>query len=571
MNRHQNIFIIFIIIISVNVISNFFSFDIDLTEDKKYTLSDNSKKILSQVDDILTIKVYLEGELPTGFQMLSSSINDFLINCKNENSQIQFEFINPNDNNESKKQEIFTQLQSQGLFPTDLTIKKTSETSRKIIFPGAIMYFKEKRESVNLLENNFSLSPQENINNSIENVEFHLISTINKILNNRKDNIAFLKGNGELLSTQTFDITNSVNNDNNNLNYYYNVEEFDLKEFEYDSINNQPDISLQLKNLNRYKVIIIAKPTIPFNKLDKFLIDQYIMNGGKLLLLIDGVNASIDSINNQNGYFIAKKNDLNLDDQLFKYGVRINSDLVQDLRSTEIPIVTGFSNNRPIQELFKWPYYPLISSKSNHPITNNLDGIKSDFISSIDTLKNNIKKTILLESSNNSRLVQSPSKVSLGIIENPPPAESYNKENIPLAVLLTGKFTSVFKNRIVPKNNEINFKSSSDSTSIIIVSDGDLIANEVSSSGNAFPLGYDKFINYTFDGNKKFIINAIQYLNDQNGLIKLRSKNIKLRLLDNDIISNYRMPITIINLILPILIFLFLIFIINQKNKLKYD
>ena len=571
MNRHQNIFIIFIIIILVNVISNFFSFDIDLTEDKKYTLSDNSKKILSQVDDILTIKVYLEGELPTGFQMLSSSINDFLINCKNENSQIQFEFINPNDNNESKKQEIFTQLQSQGLFPTDLTIKKTSETSRKIIFPGAIMYFKEKRESVNLLENNFSLSPQENINNSIENVEFHLISTINKILNNRKDNIAFLKGNGELLSTQTFDITNSVNNDNNNLNYYYNVEEFDLKKFEFDSTNNQPDISLQLKNLNRYKVIIIAKPTIPFNKLDKFLIDQYIMNGGKLLLLIDGVNASIDSINNQNGYFIAKKNDLNLDDQLFKYGVRINSDLVQDLRSTEIPIVTGYSNNRPIQELFKWPYYPLISSKSNHPITNNLDGIKSDFISSIDTLKNNIKKTILLESSNNSRLVQSPSKVSLGIIENPPPAESYNKENIPLAVLLTGKFTSVFKNRIVPKNNEINFKSSSDSTSIIIVSDGDLIANEVSSSGNAFPLGYDKFINYTFDGNKKFIINAIQYLNDQNGLIKLRSKNIKLRLLDNDIISNYRMPITIINLILPILIFLFLIYIINQKNKLKYD
>ena len=571
MNRHQNIFIIFIIIISVNVISNFFSFDIDLTEEKKYTLSDNSKKILSQVDDILTIKVYLEGELPTGFQMLSSSINDFLINCKNENSQIQFEFINPNDNNESKKQEIFTQLQSQGLFPTDLTIKKTSETSRKIIFPGAIMYFKEKRESVNLLENNFSLSPQENINNSIENVEFHLISTINKILNNRKDNIAFLKGNGELLSTQTFDITNSVNNDNNNLNYYYNVEEFDLKKFEFDSINNQPDISLQLKNLNRYKVIIIAKPTIPFNKLDKFLIDQYIMNGGKLLLLIDGVNASIDSINNQNGYFIAKKNDLNLDDQLFKYGVRINSDLVQDLRSTEIPIVTGYSNNRPIQELFKWPYFPLISSKSNHPITNNLDGIKSDFISSIDTLKNNIKKTILLESSNNSRLVQSPSKVSLGIIENPPPAESYNKENIPLAVLLTGKFTSVFKNRIVPKNNEINFKSSSDSTSIIIVSDGDLIANEVSSSGNAFPLGYDKFINYTFDGNKKFIINAIQYLNDQNGLIKLRSKNIKLRLLNNDIISNYRMLITIINLILPILIFLFLIFIINQKNKLKYD
>ena len=196
-------------------------------------------------------------------------------------------------------------------------------------------------------------------------------------------------------------------------------------------------------------LIIIAKPTIPFNKLDKFLIDQYVMNGGKLLLLIDGAIAALDSLNNKNGYFVSIKNDLNLDDQLFKYGVRVNPNLVQDLRSTEIPIVTGYSNNRPIQELFKWPYYPLVSSNINHPISKNIDGIKCDFISSIDTIKNNIKKTILLESSINSRVVQTPTKVSLGIIENPPPSESFNKSNLPLAVLLSGRFTSVFKNRIV--------------------------------------------------------------------------------------------------------------------------
>ena len=571
MKIQQKILVSFLVIVLINIISSFYSYDLDLTQDKRYTLSKSSKNILNKIDDILTIKVYLDGDLPTGFQMLNSSINNFLTNCRKNNSFIEFEFINPNDNNESKRKEIYNQLQSQGLFPTDLTIKKTNETSRKIIFPGAIMYYKDKREAINLLENNFSISPQKNINNSIENIEFHFISAINKIIENKKDNIAFLTGNGELNSNQTFDITSSVNNDNNNLNYYYNVEEFNIKEFEYDSIKNEPNISLQLKNLNRYKLLIIAKPTIPFNKLDKFLIDQYIMNGGKVLFLIDGTIASLDSLNNKDGYFIATKNNLNLDDQLFKYGIRINSNLVQDLRSTEIPVVTGYTNNRPLQELFKWPYYPLVSSGNIHPISKNIDGIKCNFISSIDTLKNNISKTILLESSKNSRFVQTPSKISLGIIENPPPIESYNKGKLPLAVLLSGKFTSVFKDRIVPKTTDIKFKKNSDSTSIIVIADGDLIANETNKNGNIYPLGYDKFINYTFEGNKKFIINAIQFLTDNNGLINLRSKNIKLRLLNNDLITNYRILIIILNIFLPLILFLILIYSSNKILRVKIN
>jgi gliding-associated putative ABC transporter substrate-binding component GldG len=571
MKIQQKILVSFLVIVLVNIISSFYSYDLDLTQDKRYTLSKSSKNILNKIDDILTIKVYLDGDLPTGFQMLNSSINNFLTNCRKNNSFIEFEFINPNDNNESKRKEIYNQLQSQGLFPTDLTIKKTNETARKIIFPGAIMYYKDKREAINLLENNFSISPQKNINNSIENIEFHIISAISKITVNKKENIAFLTGNGELNSNQTFDITSSVNNDNNNLNYYYNVEEFNIKEFEYDSIKNEPNISLQLRNLNRYKLLIIAKPTIPFNKLDKFLIDQYIMNGGKVLFLIDGAIASLDSLNNKDGYFIATKNNLNLDDQLFKYGIRVNSNLVQDLRSTEIPVVTGYSNNRPLQELFKWPYYPLVSSGNIHPISKNIDGIKCNFISSIDTLKNNISKTILLESSKNSRFVQTPSKISLGIIENPPPIESYNKGKLPLAVLLSGKFTSVFKDRIIPKTTDIKFKKNSDSTSIIVIADGDLIANETNKNGNIYPLGYDKFINYTFEGNKKFIINAIQFLTDNNGLINLRSKNIKLRLLNNDLIANYRILIIILNIFLPLILFLILIYSTNKILRVKIN
>jgi len=572
MNKKSNLLFLILIIIIINIISSYIPYKIDLTNEKRFTLSEASIDVLNKIDDRLTIKIYLKGNLPSGFQMLSSSINSFIINCKKLNNNIDFEFIDPNKaDNEEQKKNIYKQLQDQGLYPTDLTIKKSDETSRRVIFPGAIIYYKEKREAVNLLENNFGLSPQRNINNSIENIEFQIVSTINKLIKNNRQNIGFLKGNGELSSDQLLDITESVNNDNNNLKNYYNVGSFNLKEFEIDSTTNEPNISKQLEELNRFDVIIIAKPTIPFNKLDKFLIDQYIMHGGKILLLMDGVNASIDSINNKNGYFIASENKLNIDDQLFKYGIRINNDLIQDLRATEIPIVTGYSNNQPIQDFFKWPYYPLLSSNNDHPISKNIDALKCDFASSIDTLKNDIHKTIILESSKRSRKVQSPVKVSLSILENPPPSETFNKPNIPIGVLLSGRFTSVFRDRIVPKDKSLDFKEKSDSTKLIIVSDGDIIANDVSQNKGTYPLGYDKFINYTYQGNKKFILNSIQFLCDDNGLINLKSKNIKLRLLNNEFISENKSIIILINILLPIIIFLLLISTVNAFNRLRYD
>ena len=570
MNKKNTLYFSIVLVLIANLVANHFSFNIDLTEDKKYTLSNDSKSILSNINDNLSIKVYLEGDLPAGFELLSNSINDFLLSCKKENNLIDIEFINPNIEDLEQKENLFKQLQDQGLYPTDLTIKKTNETSRKIIFPGAIIYYKDKRECVNILENNFSVSPQNNINISIENIEFQFISTFNKMLNNKKVNIAILDGNGELTENELYDLTNSANGDNNNLNYYYNVERFNLKEFEYDSIRNEPLISNQLNKLNRYDVAIIAAPTIPFNKLDKFLLDQYLMNGGKILLVTDGVNADLDSLNNKEGFFISSKQNLNLDDQLFKYGLRINSDLIQDLRSTEIPIITGYSNNRPIQEFYKWPYFPLISGNENI-ISKNIDAISTNFVSSIDTLKNNIKKTILLSSSDKSRIIQTPTKISLSILENPIPSVTFNKKNIPIAVLLSGIFTSVFKDRIAPKDKNINFKEFSDSTEIIVISDADIIRNDISNKGMPLPLGYDKYINYTYDGNKKFILNAIQYLSDNDGLINLRSKTLKIRLLNMDLINNYKSLIMILNILLPALLFILIILTIQFNIRPKYE
>jgi len=570
MLRKSNLLFSIVIIIIINILSNYFVFNIDLTEDKRFTLSSQSIKVLNQIDDHLTIKVYLEGDLPAGIELLSSSIEEFLIKCRKINNYINFEFIDPTEsNNEIQRLSIYDQLEGQGLYPTDLRI---SETSRKIIYPGAIIRYKDSmKEAVNLLENNSSFSSKININNSIEKIEFQIISTINKLVTDKKHSIAFLKGNGELSSEQLLDITESVNEDNNNLKYLYNVENFNIKEFEIDSITNLPNLDLQLQKLRRFKAIIIAKPTIPFNKIDKLLIDQYIMHGGRLLILLDGVHANIDSLNNSNGYFMSSKNNLNIDDQLFRYGVRINSNLIQDLRSTEIPVITGYSNNKPIQEFYKWPYYPLLSNNTEHPISKNIDQIKCDFVSSIDTLKNNIKKTIILSSSKRSREIPAPSKISLSILENPPPIETFKESNIPIGVLLNGKFTSVFKDRIIQKNNSIEFKNISDSTKMIIVADGDIISNPVSNTNISYPLGYDRFINYTYEGNKKFIMNSIQYLCDENGVINLKSKNIKLRMLNNEKIQNHKNLIILTNIILPIIIFLSFILIINLFYRRKYD
>jgi len=570
MSRKSNLLFSIVIIIIINILSNYFVFNIDLTEDKRFTLSSQSIKVLNQIDDHLTIKVYLEGDLPAGIELLSSSIEEFLIKCRKINNYINFEFIDPTEsNNEIQRLSIYDQLEGQGLYPTDLRI---SETSRKIIYPGAIIRYKDSmKEAVNLLENNSSFSSKININNSIEKIEFQIISTINKLVTDKKHSIAFLKGNGELSSEQLLDITESVNEDNNNLKYLYNVENFNIKEFEIDSITNLPNLDLQLQKLRRFKAIIIAKPTIPFNKIDKLLIDQYIMHGGRLLILLDGVHANIDSLNNSNGYFMSSKNNLNIDDQLFRYGVRINSNLIQDLRSTEIPVITGYSNNKPIQEFYKWPYYPLLSNNTEHPISKNIDQIKCDFVSSIDTLKNNIKKIIILSSSKRSREIPAPSKISLSILENPPPIETFKESNIPIGVLLNGKFTSVFKDRIIQKNNSIEFKNISDSTKMIIVADGDIISNPVSNTNISYPLGYDRFINYTYEGNKKFIMNSIQYLCDENGVINLKSKNIKLRMLNNEKIQNHKNLIILTNIILPIIIFLSFILIINLFYRRKYD
>ena len=571
MRKYYSSLVFILLIILTNILVSFTDFSLDLTADGKHSISEETIKTLEKVDDIVFIKVYLEGDFPAEFKHLQSEVLNLLSSFKTiADDNLEFEFINPNEGrNEKEKVDLYKQLVKQGLAPTDIEIKKAGSSINQIIFPGAIIYYKDKEIAVNFLKNSVTKNAGENINASVENLEFEFISAIYHISKTKTHRIAFLEGNGELSASEVYDITESVMQDNDKLSYHYTIDRFNIKEFEIDSITLQADISSQVKKLTSYKAIIIAKPTIAFNMLDKFIIDQYLMNGGKILWLIDGAKASMDSLQ-QNKSFIATNNDLKLSDQLFKYGIRINANLIEDLRSTEIPIVTGYSNNIPQQSYFPWPYYPLLFSENNHPISKGLDAIKCDFASSIDTIKNNINKTILLHSSKQSRISPTPAKVSLGILENPPPLTSFNKEKLPIAVLLEGEFESVFKNRILPKNQKLNFVSQSKKTQMIVVSDGDLIRNSVSNNGDIYPLGYDRFIKYTYLGNKKFIMNSIHFLCDETGLTQLKAKEIKLRLLDKEKIKNNKTFIQLINILLPLIILLIFAFIFTKMKKKKY-
>jgi len=543
-----------------------------LTADKKYSFSKESTAIINSLEDKLYVKVYLEGDFPAEFKKLQKSIEDLLKLFKViGNNNIDFEFIDPNNlANDNEKLALFKQLVKLKLSPTDLEIKKDGKQVNQIIFPGAIIYYKDKQAAVNFLKQTPGESPGSNINTSIEALEYEFVSAIEHLTKNRLAKIAFLEGNGELNEHQVYDITESVLDDNFNLSYYYKVDRFNIKEFAIDSTTMLPDLSRKSALLNTYKAIIIAKPTITFNNLDKFLIDQYIMQGGKVLWLVDGVNASMDSLQNKSGAFIATKNVLNIDDQLLRYGVRINANLIQDLRSTKIPIITGYSNNKPQQSYFSWPYSALLVSDSKHAISKGLDGIKCEFVSSIDTVKNNIRKTILLHSSKESRLSPAPSKISLGILENPPTTNSYNKEFLLIAILLEGEFESVFKDKLVQKNQQIQFVEKSVNTKMIVISDGDMIANDLSNSGGIYPLGYDKNIKFTFPGNKHFLINAVQYLCGDNSLSHLKVKELSLRMLDKKKVQKNKFIIQLINIALPILLLLlFALFSVRYKKR-KY-
>ncbi|GAB4250784.1 MAG: gliding motility-associated ABC transporter substrate-binding protein GldG [Vicingaceae bacterium] len=556
----------FIIIVLINYIGSFSFYRFDLTSEKRYSLSEASKEMVQKLDDVLFIKIYLEGEFPAGFKKLRNEFKEMLDEFRAySNGNIEYEFINPSASpDEKERNQIYKQLYESGLRPTDLSVKEEDGITNKIIWPGAIFTYAGKEVPVNILKSQIGAHPETMINSSIESLEYEIASAIHYLINPELPKVAFIEGHGELDKLETASLYKS-------LKEYYNVDRVSI-DGKLSALTER--IKTEDGNYyvtNKFETIIIAKPTKKFTEQDKFIIDQHLMYGGKILWLVDPVFASMDSLQNAD-FSMAIIQDLNLDDQLFQYGVRINPNLIQDLQAAPIPIVTGMIGNQPKTELFPWYHFPLLMSTGEHPITKNLNAVKGEFVSSVDTIqKPNLKKTYLLQTSKYSKISNAPLRISLNVLRFEPDMNQFQSGPVPVAALIEGTFTSVYKDRLTPKilnAKEIKFKDTSKPTKIIVVGDGDIAKNYVKKSTNEYyTLGLDRFTKQQY-GNLDFLLNCVNYLCDDSGLMAIRSKKFKIRLLDQSALKTATFKWQFINTVLPVLlIILFGIYFSIMRRK----
>lgn len=537
-NINLNFLLILITIISWNIISSQYFFRIDLTEDKRFTLAEQSKKVLQNLDDQVYVEVFLDGDLPPGFKRFQKAIREFLDESRiYAKGNIQYTFSDPlADNNEQVRQKYFQQLANRGLQPSNIFTKENGKQIEKLVFPGAIISFKGVELPINLLKSSTGSSPLEALNQSEENIEFEIISAIKKLTENKLKRIGFTEGHGELSNLELQDISQTLSQNNK-------LSRINLLK------NNKLNSTLDL--------LIIAKPTKPFSDAEKLILDQYIVKGGKVIFFIDKINASLDFL--ENGKTVAVPYEFNLEDLFFKLGFRLNQTLYLDLQSSMIPMVIGMQGNQPQTQLMPWLFYPVFTHFSSHPIVKNMSAVSSKFLGSIDTVKAaEITKTPLIFTSKYCKEIQVPAEIDLSSARKQPNPQEFSKGEQAVGYLMEGKFKSMFTNRLTEsKMDSIQFKSIDSDSKIIVFSDGDLIRNDVSPDGKqTLPLGYDRYVRKKM-ANKDLVLNCIDYMLDNSGIISLRAKELKLRPLDKQKIESERTKWQFINVSLP-LIFLIL-------------
>ncbi len=568
-SRRSKDFIRFVLVVAivilVNIIGSLKFFRLDLTAESRYSLSDATKNLLESFDEILYVKIYLEGDFPAGFQRLQRESKQMLDEFRAYNPRIEYEFINPNEGEDVEiNDDIKEQLQFKGLKPYQLQINDKGGTSTTDVFPGAIMSYGDKEIPVLLLLDQMGVSPESQINSSIQTLEFTLANAIRGLVVQARPTVGFLQGHDELEPRFVADFARTLYEN-------YDVDKFDIRKYKSDSTGEELSILGQQRRINRFDALIVAKPKKPFSDLDKYLIDQYVMNGGKVIWLVDAVHAEMDSLTKR-AQFLAYPiiDQLRISDMLFKYGARINTNIVQDA------IAGGVSDRKSIN---KWVYFPLIMPQVKHPITKDLNAIQLNFASTVDTIMaKGIKKTILLKTSPYSTFSPSPHMVNLGKLYNEPPQSYFNKQNLPVGVLLEGNFESAFKNRIAPKENtgeEIKIKEKGDFTQMLVIGDGDIIRNQLSvvdpniPKGTPLPLGYDQYTGQQY-GNRDLLLNAVDYMLDDSGLISIRSRELKLRLLNPQKIKTEKGFWKLLNTIVPVLLIVIMGVVLTFLRKRKY-
>lgn len=543
------------IIFLLNIISNFFFQRFDLTQDHRYTLSPTTLNIIKEVKAPLSIKVYLQGELPAEFKRLQQETKQLLEEFQAYNSNIIIEFVDPLENKDQSMDKI-KELYRKGLTPINITVDDKGKQSQSMVFPWAIAVYNNKEVNIPLLKNIMGTNTTQKVIGSVQHLEYSISDGINKISKGKQKKVAIIKGNGELAERHIAKFLMQVR------------ESYFIGPFTLDSVAKDPNGTL--KSLQNYDLAVIAKPTEAFTDEEKLVLDQFIINGGKTLWLVEQVNAEMDSLYNPTGATLAFPKDLNLNDLFFKYGVRINPDLVKDEQGSPIKLASGDQGSGTTYQDFNWKFAPQVYPISKNPIVKNLGGIKFDFANAIDTLKNGIKKTVLLQSSPYSKKIGTPVEISLNMVsEQTNPADYANKGNIPMAVLLEGSFHSMFENRVLPFDDK-SFLNKGKDSKMIVISDGDIIKNQLDKAGQPVELGYDQRSGNLYD-NKDFMMNCVNYLLDDTGLINIRSKDLDLPLLDKEkVYENYTFT-QFLTIGVPIVILMLFGFVFTFVRKRIYS
>ncbi|MCX6317888.1 MAG: gliding motility-associated ABC transporter substrate-binding protein GldG [Bacteroidetes bacterium] len=559
--------LLLVALFGINYLASVIHARFDLTKEKRYTLSKATRELVAKLDDNVEIDVFLKGEFPAGFRKLANSTDEFLGLIKDLNSkQIRYRFISPQDEIPGTSMPYGDSLVSLGAIPINLTARKKEGETSNIIFPVALLKYKDKQALVNIYPGANGTISQDEINSAEALMEYQFAKTLDGLITTEKPHVAYAVGNGEPIDGHTYGIQEALSKD-------YKVGMFDLQ-----SINT---ISTDPADPRHIDVLLMVKPTISFSEAEKMKLDQFVMRGGKLLLYIDNLIAEQDSLRFTKET-IAYDRNLNLTDQLFRYGTRINTDLVMDLDCDFMPFVVGGTKESPQFEFLKWNYYPLFSSKGNHAINRNTGLVAGRFVNSMDTINTpGIKKTILLSSSPNSRIITTPALISLNENKNVPEDSKFKQKDIPVAVLLEGKFNSLFKNRVGKAQADSLAAGGfpfvdrcANDNKMIVVADGDMALNDMSPKQGPLPMGVNFYTvgsqyEYQF-ANHDFFLNCLEYLVNKPGIIETRNKDIVLRLLDAKKIESQKSTWQFINIGLPVLLIIAFGWVYQQVRRRRY-
>lgn len=550
-SHFPKVIILLVLLIAVNAVSYNFFERFDLTADNRFTLSEASENIIEKADSPLIVDVFLEGEFPPEFRKLQAETRQLLEEFKAENPELSFNFVDPLEEG-GNANDIATRFYEMGMTPARINVVENGRTSEAIVFPWAMVNYGNKSVSVPLLKNQLGATTEDRVAASVQQLEYAFADAFSKVLEPKRKKVAVMRGNGELEDRYIADFVRSIQE------YYF------IAPFTLDSVAESPQKTLE--QLKEYDLIIEAKPTQAFTETEKLVLDQHLMSGGKQLWLVEHAAMETDSLFTPAGAAFALPRDLNLGDYFFKYGIRINPALVKDLYSAPIVLATGSGNNTQFNP-YPWFYYPLSSSPSSHPVVNNLEAVKFEYASPIDTLKNDILKTVLLATSPRSIIVGLPREISLEEITAEPDLSEFTSGEIPLAVMLEGEFKSVYENRILPFEPD-HFRSNSEETKMLVISDGDVVKNQLQ-RGEPLELGFDRFTGTTY-GNREFLLNAVNYLLDDTGLINIRSKEVKIAFLDMEEVEDERNFWQVMNILLPLALLALFAGLFSTIRKRKY-